>query len=326
MQENLHPSSPDPMNAAPSSPTGTTTATKPRKSKGSMIWGSLYPPLIFVGMQMVVGMVYAFILIFSLIFQGMSSGAADPLAMLQDDMMQRLIGDSMLITLIVDVVLIPLYYFLFRLDRRSAPQTKISSIRPLDYLLVAVLAIASNFLISAVIVGFNLYSLFPDYANLGEMIGSAPMWLRFLTVGIAAPIVEELLMRGLVLDRMRRYMPVIPAILIQAVIFGVIHMNILQGAYAALLGVILGIIYVRYNSIVPCIVFHIVLNSLSVLLPENFGADWNPLVFGLISLVIVAGGMFLLKIRKVNTVHHLGENPVPVPETVVAEETVETNR
>ncbi len=309
-------------NSIPPNPVETSAPRKPEQGLGLKIWGSLYPPLIFVGMQVVVGIVYAIILIVSLVFQSMSSGAVDPVATLQDDMMQRILRDSLLITLIVDVVLIPLYYFLFRLDRKKAPQTKLSSIRPLDYLLVTVLAIASNFMISAVILGFNLYSLFPDYANLGDMIGSSPMWLRFITVGIAAPIVEELLLRGLVLDRMRRYMPVIPAIVIQAVIFGVIHMNILQGAYAALLGVILGIIYVRYNSIIPCIVFHVVMNSMSVLMPESFGADWNPLVYGLISLAIVAAGMFLLQVRKVNVVHHLGENPVP--EAVAAEERVDT--
>ncbi len=318
MQDNVYTSNSNLGNTVPPNPVGANVPRKPEKSLGLKIWGSLYPVLIFVGMQVVVGVVYAIILIFSIVFQGMASGTTDPMSMMQEEIMQRILNGSLLVTLIVDIVLIPLYYFLFRLDRKKAPQTKISSIRPLDYLLVTVLAIASNFLISAVILGFNLYSLFPDYANLGDIIGNSPMWLRFLTVGLAAPIVEELLLRGLVLDRMRRYMPVIPAILIQAVIFGVIHMNILQGAYAALLGAILGIIYVRYNSIVPCIVFHIVLNSLSVLMPESFGADWNPLVYGLISLAIVAGGMFLMKARKVNVIHHLGENPVP--ETVTADE------
>ena len=91
------------------------------------------------------------------------------------------------------------------------------------------------------------------------------VWI-FLSVAIVAPFYEEILLRGLVLNDFRKATPLWLAILIQAILFGVLHMNWIQGTYAAVFGLILGVIYVKYRSIWASIILHLTFNMTSTLL------------------------------------------------------------
>ena len=47
---------------------------------------------------------------------------------------------------------------------------------------------------------------------------------------------------------------------------GIMHMNIIQGTYATLLGLIVGLLYLRYKSIIAVILLHMNFNLTSTLL------------------------------------------------------------
>ncbi len=57
---------------------------------------------------------------------------------------------------------------------------------------------------------------------------------------IIAPVSEELIFRGVTFGYAKKALPLIGAVGLQAVLFGVFHMNIIQGIYAAFLGLFLG--------------------------------------------------------------------------------------
>ena len=151
-----------------------------------------------------------------------------------------------------------------------------------------ILAAAANLFISGIITSADLTQFFPDYESITESLTSGPLYLQILAVAIVAPVLEEFLMRGLVLNRLRRLMPTFAAVLLQGMLFGVIHMNILQGSYAALIGFLLGYLYVRYESLLPCFALHITLNAISVLVPSDFGADWSPILTIVLSFLVLA--------------------------------------
>ena len=65
-----------------------------------------------------------------------------------------------------------------------------------------------------------------------ENIAGGNAFGTFMIAVIAAPVVEEILFRGIVLRSMRKFTPVWAAILISSVLFGVYHLNIVQAAYA----------------------------------------------------------------------------------------------
>ncbi len=86
-----------------------------------------------------------------------------------------------------------------------------------------------------------------------------------LGVGIFAPVCEEITFRYFIYHNLNRGNQIL-AIIISAALFGVAHGNILQGMYAFTFGLVFVLINIRYNSIMPGIIMHISVNSLSVIL------------------------------------------------------------
>ena len=68
---------------------------------------------------------------------------------------------------------------------------------------------------------------------------------------------------------LRRYKPWV-AIVASGLIFGVIHVNPVQVVYASLAGILLGWLYWRTRSLVPCMVVHVLNNCFSVCLTRSF--------------------------------------------------------
>ena len=89
---------------------------------------------------------------------------------------------------------------------------------------------------------------------------SASPFMQFLSVGFVAPLVEEILFRGCILGALKKEMHPWAAIVISAVIFGVAHGTPLAMIYATGLGILMGWITVRFNSIVPALYFHMAYN------------------------------------------------------------------
>lgn len=111
-----------------------------------------------------------------------------------------------------------------------------------------------------------------NYEELVKSIVSeqAPLWLQVLAVGIAAPIAEELLFRGIIQGEFRRAFPEAVAIFFQAVLFGLFHMNLVQSVYAFFPGVLFGLAYAVSRSIFVPILMHIFFNIVGGVLPGYF--------------------------------------------------------
>ena len=128
---------------------------------------------------------------------------------------------------------------------------------------LAVLGIFVQFAISFLL---NLvYIVRPDlmqnYTKVMENLGSGnPSLFSVFYVVITAPIVEEMLMRGLCLVILRKESPFWVANIIQAFYFGMIHLNLVQGIYAFLLGMVLGAVVKRYGTLKASMYLHFVIN------------------------------------------------------------------
>lgn len=86
----------------------------------------------------------------------------------------------------------------------------------------------------------------------------------YMAVGVLIPIAEEMVFRGAILRRLLAVTgtrgPWV-AIVISALVFGGCHGNVPQFVHATLIGLLLGWMYYRTDSIVPGVVFHWVNNS-----------------------------------------------------------------
>lgn len=95
-------------------------------------------------------------------------------------------------------------------------------------------------------------------------------WVGILCIAVLGPVLEELLFRGAITRiLLNEYKPGL-AILFSALIFGIFHINPAQVLSATLIGLVLGWMYYKTASLIPCILLHVLNNSLSVYLSLKY--------------------------------------------------------
>lgn len=118
------------------------------------------------------------------------------------------------------------------------------------------------------------------------MIGGGSLHGVFLSAVIAAPIVEEVIFRGVVLGSFRKIFPAWASILISAVIFGVYHMNPVAIVYATVMGIIAGVVYEKKQNLLFPIMLHMA-NNFMGLLQDFVPAGIGVTVVNVVSLVMI---------------------------------------
>jgi len=131
--------------------------------------------------------------------------------------------------------------------------------------------------------------------------------ILFLGIAVFAPIGEELLFRGYLLQALENHwQDITRAILVTALAFAIIHLNPYWVIQAYLMGVVLGYLSWRTNSVLPAIICHGVYNALALLLTNLFPADtafyrWGNHVspiWLLLAVGAIIAGLYLLNSRR----------------------------
>ena len=157
-----------------------------------------------------------------------------------------------------------LFGFLYRADcEERLEYREMRTPRRLDGNSILWISVAS---IAFSMVGNNLIDISPlpelsgSYEETSAMLMSGSLVLQLLCVGMLAPIVEELVMRGLLYERLREFMKPKWAIFLGGVLFGVFHGNLVQGIYAACSGWFLCWLMETYHSLKATVLSHMVSN------------------------------------------------------------------
>lgn len=87
-----------------------------------------------------------------------------------------------------------------------------------------------------------------------------------LQVCIIAPVIEEILMRGFVLGGLKDSYGISVALLVSATLFALLHFNMVQTLSAFICGIILGILFIKTDSILSCIFAHCGYNLISFIM------------------------------------------------------------
>lgn len=119
-----------------------------------------------------------------------------------------------------------------------------------------------------------------------------------LYVCIVAPIVEELIYRGVILRKLLPYGTHL-AIVLPAVCFALMHHNFYQGLSAVLGGLVYGFVALRY-SLAASICLHIAKNTVSTVLPllekgGELGAWATLLLFFIAGVFVLIGSIIVIR-------------------------------
>jgi len=128
--------------------------------------------------------------------------------------------------------------------------------------------------------------------------------LSFASIAIVVPLIEEIIFRGLIQNELRKHMRVLPAVLIQAALFGLYHLNLAQFIITVFMGIMLGLLCVWTKSIWGAIIIHGVNNALSFLFawfePEAIQESCfflNYIFLALTTLIIVSVMVYFFRRR-----------------------------
>ena len=161
-----------------------------------------------------------------------------------------------------------------------------------------VLAIATAFIIDPV--GRLLPDMSEEMEALMKQLLGGPAWVTLISVSIFAPFFEEWLCRGVVLRGLLKKVGPAWAIIISALFFAAIHMNLWQAIPAFIMGLVFGYVYYKTGSLKLTMLMHCVNNTLAFAVSnipslenaEYFSDVLSPWAFGGIYAVAVIALIF----------------------------------
>jgi membrane protease YdiL (CAAX protease family) len=206
----------------------------------------------------------------------------------------------------VQLLLNPLGFFLggslllirgYRLNIREA--IPLRPVRPLVWLAVLVAAPC------AVVAGLGLEQLVnlvmpipPEWLSndaLLHPLGSMPLWGQLLLLAVLPGICEEIAFRGLLLYGLHKSLRPAALAVTVGVVFALFHFLIFRLPTTAALGILLAAVTLLTGSILPSILWHIINNTLAVLLGSASGLvmKLNPATY-VVATALLALCMYII--------------------------------
>lgn len=231
------------------------------------IWRVIYPVGIYFLISNVISFTFIMVAAFLINMDMIAGQKTIDMVALQEELTSILYKNSMILTAVAAAITIPIAWLLFRNDRKKE-YIEYEKINVLSYGLILLSAITACIGANQLLTIIRLDEIFPGYKQFEQAIFGGSILIQVLAAVILAPIIEELLFRGLVFKRLNSYVGRIPAMLISSVFFGAYHGNVVQGVYAFIVGMLFVYIYDKYKTIWAPILAHVIANLTSILSKE----------------------------------------------------------
>lgn len=202
-------------------------------------------------------------------------------------------------------MLLPFLFFGKKMGEKTGTADVIPVEKPRDNVLFALsipaglcICMVANYVVSFLLIfvkafGFELSS--PDIA---QPQGVSGFLLSVLRTAIVAGLVEEISFRGCMMQPLRKYGDGF-AIAMSACAFGLMHGNLIQAPFALIVGIGLGYITVKTESLVPAMVIHALNNFISTatsyLLESSLNEELvTEVIYSVLFAIIVIGIVSLM--------------------------------
>lgn len=199
---------------------------------------------------------------------------------------ENIVGDyGLLITLISQIITLLILLLIYKKDIKTYPTVK----KELDLktLLYGSLFIMAVGIISGYLMDFIDY-LFPSfgsgYDKIENMLTNSYFISVFASTCVLAPIMEEIMFRGIILNNLLSKRSIWYSIIISSLIFGLIHMNLLQGTNAFILGLALSIAFIKTRNIYVCMFGHFLNNLIAIV---STYTNFSGIVYDIINIVLI---------------------------------------
>ena len=208
------------------------------------------------------------------------------------------IENYMLCKIIGSVVAIPVVFSDYKKDLIMTGQLgskqPITAAQIKQVLVVIAITICLSIGLNNVISMSPLVQMSEEYQNASDAFYGSTFGLEILGSALITPFLEELLHRGVVFGRLRMRMGMWPAVIVSALIFAILHFNLVQFIYAFLLGIVFALFVEKTGCLYPAVIAHIVANGIAVIRTETGFLQGT--VDGSVSAWLISVGLCLVGI------------------------------
>ena len=186
------------------------------------------------------------------------------------------------------VFILFIYWIRFAVRKKNfLKEVEIKKISKNTILPIVVTGLGLNVIVSVVISSIPWPQEWMDaYATNSSAIDGS--LISVLTAIVMAPVLEEIVFRGLIYTRLKKGMPAIVAASIASIIFGLCHGTAIWIIYTTFLGLVMNWVFVKHGSLTASILFHFAFNLMGIMLsliPESMSfVVWILLVAGVVGV------------------------------------------
>lgn len=109
-----------------------------------------------------------------------------------------------------------------------------------------------------------------DYQEAAGNLLTETLWLKYVVLLVASPMLEELFFRGILYQRLKELCSSLVSALFSAFLFGVYHGNFSQGIYGFFMGLVLACSMEKCQTVQAPIMIHLAANLAALLCSGNY--------------------------------------------------------
>lgn len=258
--------------------------------------------LVYFGLQMAVSIAFSMFYSISMYARLAATGDVTDTAEITRMITEKILEQSMTMTLISGILALLTYWIVFLIRKKKfAQEVKLRKIPVKGILAVLLMGITFNIVISTLLATIP----FPDawmetYQQNSSVLTGGNEVISFLATVFMAPVLEEVVFRGLIYDRLKKGMPAVVAAIISSLAFGLMHGTIIWMMYAFVLGVVLVIVFERFHSLLANMLLHFGFNLTGMCLNHAQGmsevAGW--ILTGVCVIGFIASAVWMVRMTK----------------------------
>lgn len=248
---------------------------------GYLLMAFIIQVLVSVIGGMLIGLQYAYKQSHNMEQQGMTN------------VVNEIAGKLNYILLISSIVTVLIFLIIYAIRKKKlTEEILLKKTKPMNMVIAVLIGTSVWLFNSGILVLLQLNGLLMEqFQGMNEILNpltEGNLFIMVLTIGIVAPFAEEFLFRGVIYRTLSKNISIPVTIIIQGVLFGIYHGNLIQGVYAGLLGIIFGFITHKTQSLWPAIIAHMTNNTIAVIIPAVMGDIFNTtscMIFVIIGLI-----------------------------------------
>lgn len=246
--------------------------------------------LVYVMTQVIISFMYGVIWTANKTAELMAAGEEVDALLLAEQLAAQILDEAMAMTFWAGIATLLIFWIRFAVRKKNfLKEVEIKAISAKGILPIVVFGLSFNVIVSVVVSYFPWPQAWMDayMTNSAPLDGSLMSWLAAV---LMAPVLEEIVFRGLIYTRLKKGMPTIVAAVLASLVFGLMHGTIIWVIYAFVLGMVMTWVFERYQSLTANIIFHLAFNAMGLILsaiPESMAfLIWVLLVAGIAGTVV----------------------------------------